>query len=649
MLESYCPSHRAIFEELARLAPDAPFLALGQTAFWDEPMKAGVALCSRAQGFNRRFVAGIHDTDYFAKHAGSKKQGRYVILPHNDTTTRDLWSAAGEFSALFGSETVITRESLLKSGSKVGRIHRERPSALDSATEAWGWRGVVYQGETTPVIAETPFAPLQETLLAALDWAVDATLDLIPGCQSRESKAAAERLRAMACSATEQATDGSLGGYYRALLPQMYDFAAGGPVEVETTATTELLRFNTVTAGRARFQLVDLFLRPETRDQAREAYNTTLSHTEIYTLDRFGSWAIPFDLVVPGHGRGTLRISPKAVIVMTPTPLFITTKVPVRNVADLAAAIERKFGENCTLVGKAVSLIGMLASEFVFVFHEGASGYIHHSTAFHQRLADLAPKLNPILRVKYGTWDALKECKKWITLPEPYRRPFGADDLSTVSFADRWRIVVDEQLHSLEELSQFRRPIDFVRYLAKRFSSSWSQPAARYETMHLELQALHTQLRELKVRKAASMAAWRELKQKRNALEHAKGAHWREHIFEKAHTDADLTVREDFTKRLKDIDLELMRARAAWIAFAEEQEALVTAPEILEAHAQRRDLELELELKRLRLVREAVTVSKGLVKAGYRPSSWWFPLLCEDGGWFRETVSHAEYYLEPLQ
>ena len=145
------------------------------------------------------------------------------------------------------------------------------------------------------------------------------------------------------------------------------------------------------------------------------------------------------------------------------------------------------------------------------------------------------------------------------------------------------------------------------------------------------------------------MTAWRELKQKRDALEQAKGAHWREHIFEKAYTEADLAVRENFTKRLKDVDQELVAARTAWIALADEQEALVTAPEILEAHAQRRDLELELELKRLKLVREAVTVSKGLVKAGYRPSSWWFPLLCEDGGWFRETVSHAEYYLEPLQ
>lgn len=202
MVDHFCPSHKAIFEELERVAPGAPFLALGQTAFWDEPMKAGVLLCSRAQGFDRTFVAGVHDTDYFAKHPASKAVGGYVSLPHNDTTTKDLWSAAGEFSALFGSETVVTRELLQKAGAKLGKIQRERPGTLSEVTEAWGWRGVAHQGDSSAVIAETPFGPLQSTLLQTLDWAIDETLARVPKCHREAVADRAQTLRSIACEST---------------------------------------------------------------------------------------------------------------------------------------------------------------------------------------------------------------------------------------------------------------------------------------------------------------------------------------------------------------------------------------------------------------------------------------------------------------
>src|SRR5690348_12275153 len=87
--------------ELEQIAPGAPFLALGQTVFWDEPMKSGIALSSRRLGYHRPFVAGVHDTDYFAKlPSGRRQPGKFQAFPHNDTTTKGIWSAAGEFSTL---------------------------------------------------------------------------------------------------------------------------------------------------------------------------------------------------------------------------------------------------------------------------------------------------------------------------------------------------------------------------------------------------------------------------------------------------------------------------------------------------------------------------------------------------------------------
>ncbi|MBL8040096.1 MAG: hypothetical protein JNM04_01990, partial [Chthonomonas sp.] len=122
-----CLGQAEVLQQLQDICPGAPFLALGQTILWDEPMKAGVIDALQQHGFERPFIAGIHDTDYFAKHPGATQQKGYQALAHNDTTTQALWSAAAEFSALFGSETVIRREWLQEAGIRLSRIARERP------------------------------------------------------------------------------------------------------------------------------------------------------------------------------------------------------------------------------------------------------------------------------------------------------------------------------------------------------------------------------------------------------------------------------------------------------------------------------------------------------------------------------------------
>ncbi|MBV6458469.1 MAG: hypothetical protein HONBIEJF_01597 [Fimbriimonadaceae bacterium] len=650
-METVCTEQKDVLAELEVLAPGVPFLALGQTVFWDEPLKSGVVKRARDLGFPRAFVAGIHDTDYFAKHPGGKRiNGRYVAVPHNDTTTKDLWSAAGEFSALFGSETIVTREALQRSGVKVARISRDRPDLLNQATEAYGWRGVVANDAETRITAELPLRPLFPVLYDTLKWAVDESVLGVPASRRKQAQEAADQFLGIACDTSDPLGEQTLADYYERLLPEVYRFVSGESSELSTTRTTELLRFNTETAGQARFRIADAFLRPVSAADAAEAYDHAIEGSEMYPLHRFGTGALPFDLVVPGHGRGTLRIGSKGLVVMTPKPLFATLKRPITSIHDLAEVVERKWGSNCTLIGKAVTLIGMLASEFVFVFHHGASSYVRFSKILHQRLRELDEELHfhPILRVRYAAWDSIDDCGSWFRLPEPLKGPFGTEELCGPSFAARWRQVGEEQRELLKTLGELRRPFDLIEYFQSRFGASWKAPAEEYRELRNQLDSLQKKIREIKAEKAKIGEIQRDLKRERQEVELAKGRHWREQFFEKTPTEEARRQRDEFIHRVRALSEQLKEQTAAWQALQRRQDELVTEDSIRRAHERRRNIELEAELHRLQLVRNAVIASDGLELAGRRPSAWWFPIVCPQGAWYRSTVERATYRLEPL-
>lgn len=650
--ESHCTLTLAeALAELDRQAAHAPLLALGQTVFWDEPMKAGVALAAAKGNLPRKLVAGIHDTDYFAKlPSGAHQKGQFKAFPHNDTSTRGLWSAAAEFSALFGSETVVTREALNAAGLRLEKILRGRPNLLDQATEAWGWRGIVSLDEDAPVTSEVPIKELYPELKATLDWAIDLSLNSVCETEKMVAHERADHLRAIAQDVYDTNPDGTLADYYKALLPKIYSFVAAEKVEIEETKTTELLKFNRQTCSQPRFDLVNLFVSPESFEDARNSYNESIRGSEIYGLDRFGTGAIPFDLVIPGKGRGTLRIGSRAVIINTHEPQFISLARPIRHVQDLADAISKKFGDECVLIGKAVTLIGMLAREFVFVFHEGASSYVKYSRKLHQSLEARGHglKMNPILRVRLEVWDALHECNTWLRLPEPFQGPFGTDDLAAPSFASRWREVAADQAELLDKLSRLRRPLDLIRFLEERTGGSWKCLAKEYGALHDKMEQVEQEISDIKNRRRACYNELRDLKKARVVAERAMGEHFRANLFGKDPTPEHSKEREELGHKVESIIHAITAKRKEIRALLKEESDFVRAPNVQHVHERRRGIELEAELKRLKLIREAVITSKGLAKASHRPSAWWFPILCPDGGWFRASIEGAQCYLEPV-
>jgi len=641
----------AALGELAKVSNGAPLLALGQTVFWDEPMKAGVALAAKRIGYPSKLVAGVHDTDYFAKlPSGTHKKGQFKALPHNDTTTRGLWSAAGEFSTLFGSETVITREMLHTAGVRISKLGKARPDFLDEATEAWGWKGIVSLDEHSPITKDVPMHQIFRECQATFDWAMDATVEALAGEGKKNARNLADELRTRICDMQDSKTE-TVSEFYERLLPVFYEFCANSPVDIETTATSKLLQFNTLTCRSSRFSLLDLFVSQATRSVACSAYDEAIHGSSgLYELSRFGTGAIPFDMIIPGHGRGTIRLGTRGAVIMTATPQFLSFKKPLESVAALAEAVEKKFGPNCVIVGKAVALIGMLAPEFSFVFHEGASSYVKHSRKMHQILADKGHpiKMNPILRVKYDAWSALSVCCSWLRLPEPFQRPFGTEELCGPSFASRWKEVVQEQESVLRTLASLRRPIELIQYLDGALGGNWKSLAEEYDRLHDRLEGLQIDLNAIRDQRFEIYDAVRKLRAERGSAELAKGDHFRAKIFEKDATDADLEERKRLSAEVDKVIHEMTLLENQMQDLRHRQNELVQDEEIKRIHERRRSIELEAELKRLRLIRQAIISSKGLSRANMRPSAWWFRLVCPDGLWFRETIDTAECYLEPL-
>jgi hypothetical protein len=633
--------------ELDATSAGVPLLALGQTVAWDEPMKAGIARLLERRGGGRRMVFGVHDTDYFAKAPGAKPQrGAFTSLAHNDTTTRGLWSAAGEFNALFGSETVVTRELYASAGLRIERLSQNRPGELDRLTEAWGWRGIVSLDPNPPVTADVRLEGLLPTLRTTFGWAIDATLDCLTGEGRREGESEAKKLWGLFdLAASEVGPEGTLADLYERLLPGMLSFVTGHESAVETTRTSRLLRFNPSTCGQARFDLLGLFLDPAGRGEAIAAYDAAVAGSGLYPVARFGTGAIPFDVYIPGRGRGTLRLGTRGAVINTNPLSFLSYKRRPETVAELAEALTAKFGPECAVIGKAVTLIGMLGREFSFVFHEGASSYVRLSRKLHERLG---LSVHPILRVRYDAWRALSVGCAWIRLPEPLRRPFGTDELCAPSVASRWREVGVEQEGLLAELGRIRRPIDLIEYLDKRRGGAWHSLAEEYRRLHAALLELRASLDAVRARRISLYDDRRRLKGERRDAEAALGSHFRTFIFERSPSPSDLAERERLSAVLARVVEEQERVATKLRQAFRRQRELADEGSVKRAQARRRDIEIEAELMRAQMVREAVIASRGLASANLRPSAWWFRLVSPDGLWYRETLATAEAYLERL-
>ena len=711
------PSTVAAVCELRERFPNTPFLTLGQTTLWDEPVKAAFgAIAAQLESENliapgTRIVAGVHDTDYFAKLEGlSIRDTPFVTLRHNDGDTRGLWSAAGELSALFGAEIVPSRADFTREGVAFARAARVYPGGaealLNQETDAPLWRAVVHTEPHHLIAAEVRLRDIEPALREQLRWGFRHSLQAMgcgedfetdEPCQSREI---ARRIWGWNDEFLALHPDATLSDLYRDLIPKIWALVGGNADRApETTSSLELFRFNAQTANLPRFGFVDAFLNPATREVCKRAYDDAVRGSGIYTLDGFGPGALPFDVVIPGHGRGTLRLHDGKVIVETETPIEICENCDPDSISRLAAILQGHFGSEICLVGKAVALISMLSAEFLFVFHEKASSYTTRTQKMNAqiRAAGVTLPLHPMLRLQYSTWDALQGVEAKFQLPPYMERAFRQKNITARDFAARWWDVAKRGDETRAALKNCRSPHDLMRYLAQ-IDPLWREKETAYVEAGAKLRQIAGQGAEIEAEIAHLRARARESTDLALQIERQKGEAFRAEIAPLRARISDLSeaaalrlipadengkpkrlskeerAAQNALEQLEASEIIELRAEIALrsekrVAIdaqiashrARAREALVQARDkiaarvrlqkgeaALAAREKRERLAGEAELGRLRLVRDAIWASEALRLTNYRPTAWWLPMVSPDGTWFRALVQTAQARCEEL-
>jgi hypothetical protein len=681
---------------LSRRFPGVPLTALGQTIFWDEPMKAVLLDSLENDAPGTRLRLSVMDTDYFAKPPlETEGAGEYALLPHNDGSTKDLWVATGELSRLFGSETVPTREMYHRHGVRLEQIAGASAENslrfLDRMTEAWGWLGLAHTGSRRTLAGEIPLSGALPKLLEQLEWGFRSTADALVDPEDRRK--ATEILEAWLQEVREYASshpDNSLTDLYQFLLPgltaalESSESRRPSPA-LETGSSMEQFRFHRRTADRPEFELLDLFLRPETREAACAAYNDAVRGSDIYPLDRFAPGAIPFDLVIPGRGRGTIRLLPERVIVELEERVYLRIARPIESAGDLADAIETHLGPGTSLVGKAVTLIAMLARTSLVVLNETGSNYVWRTRNMIDGLCrrGVSYEVYPIVRLRYPTWDSFGVTGRTVRLPEHLAQAFRTETIRAEELSLRWREVCQNSRALLSEAADSIGPREVMEFLSRRQGEIWEERRREYEACKLQLLDLQKRLNAIHEASVTLHSETRRLKADCDALQKRKGEDFRRTIqplreamrnvgvkdFRALYGSFSAEEREGLSHEAREaydrLLAEMERRRsfdAEWDSlrsaiqervhrlreWEQERQSLLTDERIQSIRRRIAVLTLEAHTAKLEWVRNAYLTAEELEHTDYRPSAWWLILLSPDGRWFRRLKETTKVYLEPL-
>jgi len=641
---------REVAAELQRL--NVPLVAFGQTLFWDEASKAVLRRLLDEVAPEIVLFAGVHDSDYFSKLHGRGRTGEgFVLWANNDWTHRDLWAAVGETTALFGAETPPGVAELQAANVALRQLAALSPDDgdgfLDAATAAYGWRGVAQLGAQEQIARDVRVADAGEALHELFRWGLRETIGVLADLAQQESAGGEASLLLDRLSRTMAELRGATVSdlYQRLIVDHYADLLGHRPNRIHATTTIDYLRFNRETCVRPRFQPVQAFLCHRVGICARETYNDAVVGQGMYGLDQFGEGAIPFDLVVPGRGRGTLRVLDHEIRAeFGPHPLVIPTKERVYLLEHLAELVEDAVGPGAAIAGKALLGPVMFCSEAVLVLHEGASAYVPRTRLWLSRLNNSCASLRtyPILRLKHHAYDALAAARVTFRLPSHLAQAFAAEQVTSEEFGRRWKTVLGEQEQLLQRLAQARSASALLSIVAEQNGGPWRETADELEQAREVLREAGARIRERLEKLADLRCAERRARGRRAELERRSGE------LRQEERQLDDPEPRRALRQLIGVIADEIACRQARRAELRREIAEITQTAPVQAARKRiAQITVQAERARLELARRALLV-RHMEVGDRRPTSWWFKVVDPSGGWFEEAVRRAEVYLQDL-
>lgn len=598
-----------VIKEIRERYFGVPFLALGQTVLWDEPTKIALKYWLDKLYPEAVLMFGVHNTDYFAKSPIVSDKDEYILVSHNDNSTRDLWASTIEISKPFGSENHPTLQFFRRCNVPIDYIAPidQKNKFLDEITSAWGWMAVVKSGTRSIVACDVKLQDVLERLIELIEWGTCGAKDIIG--ERRCIKDFCDKIKGFILDYARENRSATITDLFKELYRWFWQELIGyTPQDIIVTSSLELFRFNTKTYNLPRFSIIEGFLNPSTSNIYKRCYNEVVKDSGIYTLDHFGYGAIPFDLVIPKEERGTILIQPNSLTIRGEKEIRVPLDKPISSLKDLAEVLERSFGEDVAIVGKAVVLLSMIRSEFILVFNEKGSLYYNLTFKMEEMLEDngINAEFYPILRLRYRTWDLIENIDGKITLPDYMRIGFREDAIEPKEFSNRWREVVVEQDSFIHNLANKRKPREIMQFLSKIRGKLWDEKLSLYNQLKQELVS----------RRIPIESNWQKVKELKERLKGVIEPLERRRLKEELRRLKDETWRMEKTKEIKEIRERL------------------------------RELEIEVERAKAEVLRYSYLIKENLPYTNYRPSAWWFIAMDPSRKWFKGVVDNLEAYTE---
>ncbi len=598
-----------VINEIKEKYYGVPFLALGQTVLWDEPTKIALKYWLDKLYPESVFIFGVHNTDYFAKSPIASDKDAYILMSHNDNSTRDLWASTIEISRPFGSENHPTLQFFRRCNVPINSIvpNEKKNEFLDEITSCWGWMAVVKSGTRSIVACDVKLQDILEKLIELIVWGTCGVRDIIGerGC----IKDFCDRIREFILDYAKKNVNATITDLFKELYRWFWEELIGYiPQDIIITSSLELFRFNTKTYDLPRFSIIEGFINPYMSNIYKNCYNNAVKDSGIYSLDYFGYGAIPFDLVIPGKERGTILIQPKFLIIEGEEEIRVPLDNPITSLKDLAEIIEKNFGENSAIIGKAVVLLSMIRSEFILVFNERGSLYYNLTFNMERMLEEngIHTEFYPILRLRYGTWDLIEDIDREITLPDYMRIAFGKDVISLKEFSIKWRNVVKEQESFIHKVANTRKPREIMKFLIEIKENEWEEKLNLYNQLKQDLISKRLPIE-------ANWQKMRELKEKLKGI----------------NNPTERRQLKEEIRRLRDEAWRMEKSR-----------------EIKEIREKLKEIEREVERKKAEILRYSYLVKENLPYTHCRPSAWWFIAMDPSRKWFKNLVEKLDGYTE---